>query len=217
MRMVDKMREGRVFIPEMRPTATVQPADRSSIPPCRTPQIRVEACTRAERPRARPPPRHVWRRAHPRHRTYAEPHNGNSSSSTARAPPWTAAHSRGGDLNMLGINYPGGSIINEDGGAAMTTKSAYAKAEGGARVQATYRAPDAPDAPERIRVESADAPTTLFTVFRMSFHEFSLNHGANSILYCKFLVRHDTTGVLPRRQNIIFCFPLTGEHPPRPN
>ncbi|KAJ7465745.1 FAD binding domain-containing protein [Mycena galericulata] len=83
------------------------------------------------------------------------------------------AFSRGGDLNMLGVNYRGSSIISEDAGAAATAQGAYAKAEG-ARVQAAYRAPDAPGL---IRVGSASAPTTLFTVFSVSAHTVLLFGG----------------------------------------
>ncbi|KAJ7452718.1 FAD binding domain-containing protein [Mycena galericulata] len=87
-----------------------------------------------------------------------------------------ASFSRGGDMRMLGINYRGSSIISEDaGGAAEGASNAYAKADG-ARVQAAYRAPDAPGL-VRVGSGSASAPTSLFTVFRASVHTVLLFGG----------------------------------------
>ncbi|KAJ7466152.1 FAD binding domain-containing protein, partial [Mycena galericulata] len=87
-----------------------------------------------------------------------------------------ASFARGGDLRMLGINYRGSSIISEDAGAAAEGASnAYAKAEGG-RIQAAYRAPDAPGL-IRVGSGSASDPTRLFTLFRASVHTVLLFGG----------------------------------------
>ncbi|KAJ7481766.1 FAD binding domain-containing protein [Mycena latifolia] len=82
---------------------------------------------------------------------------------------------RGGDLSMLGVNYRGSSIVLEDaaGAGAAASASAYAKAAD-SRVQAAYRAPDAPGL---VRAGSSDAPTTLFAVFRASVHTVLLFRG----------------------------------------
>ncbi|KAJ7779501.1 monooxygenase [Mycena maculata] len=81
---------------------------------------------------------------------------------------------RGGDLNMLGVNYCGSSIISED--AAVAGNNAYSKAEGGC-VQAAYRTPDMPGL---IHVGSTDAPTTLFAIFRGSAHTVLLFGGVKA-------------------------------------
>ncbi|KAJ7031985.1 FAD binding domain-containing protein [Mycena alexandri] len=71
---------------------------------------------------------------------------------------------RGPDMAMLGVNYCGSSIVQEEPDAV--AGSAYLKAEGG-RVQAAYRALDASGL---IHSGSEDTPTTLFSVFRASSH-----------------------------------------------
>ncbi|KAJ7777965.1 FAD binding domain-containing protein [Mycena maculata] len=78
---------------------------------------------------------------------------------------------RGGELHMLGVNYCGSSIVLEQAGAG--GGNAYAKATGG-RVQAAYRAPDAPGL---VRVGAKEAPTRLFAVFRASVHTVLLFGG----------------------------------------
>ncbi|KAF8178144.1 FAD binding domain-containing protein [Mycena galopus ATCC 62051] len=78
------------------------------------------------------------------------------------------------NLNMLGVNYCGSSIVHEDGAPGVATNNnAYLKASSG-RVQAAYRAPDAPGL---VRAGSGDAPTTLFTVFSVAMHTVLLFGG----------------------------------------
>ncbi|KAJ7662087.1 FAD binding domain-containing protein [Mycena polygramma] len=72
---------------------------------------------------------------------------------------------RGGDLRMLNVNYSGSSIVLEDDAAAVGT-TAYSRADN-ARVQAAYRAPDAPGL---VPTGSEDAPTNLFMIFSASVH-----------------------------------------------
>ncbi|KAF7356768.1 FAD-binding-3 domain-containing protein [Mycena venus] len=74
---------------------------------------------------------------------------------------------RSPDLSMLGVNYCGSSIVLEgkDKGKAAAESNAYATAEGG-RVQAAYRAPDAPGL---VSVDDAQM-TNLFSVFRATVH-----------------------------------------------
>ncbi|KAJ6618766.1 FAD binding domain-containing protein [Mycena sp. CBHHK59/15] len=76
-----------------------------------------------------------------------------------------SAWDRGGDLGMLGVNYRGSSIILEADEAAAAAAGAYATPNG-ARVQAAYRAPDAPGlvAPE------SNVPTRLFALFDVTVH-----------------------------------------------
>ncbi|KAJ6553491.1 hypothetical protein DFH09DRAFT_1248600 [Mycena vulgaris] len=81
-------------------------------------------------------------------------------------PADDSAWKRDGDLRMLGVNYCGSSIVLEDTAVAGNANDAYSKAAGRS-VQAAYRAPDAPGL---VRAGSGDAPTTLFTVFRVSVH-----------------------------------------------
>ncbi|KAJ7701801.1 FAD binding domain-containing protein [Mycena rosella] len=83
------------------------------------------------------------------------------------------AWKRGGELNMLGVNYCGSSIVLEAAAGAGASSDAYARAAGSG-VQAAYRAPDAPGL---VRAGSADAPTTLFAVFRVSVHTVLLFGG----------------------------------------
>ncbi|KAJ7777971.1 FAD binding domain-containing protein [Mycena maculata] len=87
---------------------------------------------------------------------------------TFSGTPDEGAWRRGGELHMLGVNYCGSSIVleTERAGGAPLGSNAYAKAEG-ARVQAAYRAPDAPGL---VRVGAREAPTRLFAVFRASVH-----------------------------------------------
>ncbi|KAJ7499490.1 FAD binding domain-containing protein [Mycena latifolia] len=69
-------------------------------------------------------------------------------------------------MRMLGVNYRGSSIVCEEAGAAGAGSDPYAEAEGG-RVQAAYRAPDAP---ELLPAGTQDAATRLFEVFGASAH-----------------------------------------------
>ncbi|KAF8178164.1 FAD binding domain-containing protein [Mycena galopus ATCC 62051] len=82
------------------------------------------------------------------------------------------AWARGGDLNMLGVNYSGSSIVQEDG-APVAGVNAYSRRSSG-RVQAAYRAPDAPGL---VRAGSADVPTTLFSIFSVAVHTVLLFGG----------------------------------------
>ncbi|KAJ7754153.1 FAD binding domain-containing protein [Mycena maculata] len=77
-----------------------------------------------------------------------------------------ARFQRPSELSMLGVNYAGSSIVLEAAGAGGAESDAYTTAEGG-RVQAAYRAPDAPGL---VRVGPADAPTRLFDIFCASAH-----------------------------------------------
>ncbi|KAJ7754143.1 FAD binding domain-containing protein [Mycena maculata] len=77
-----------------------------------------------------------------------------------------ARSERPSELSMLGVNYAGSSIVLEGEGASRAGSDAYTKVEGG-RVLAAYRAPDAPGL---VRVGSADAPTTLFAIFCATAH-----------------------------------------------
>ncbi|KAJ7248154.1 monooxygenase [Mycena haematopus] len=83
-----------------------------------------------------------------------------------------AGWKRGGDLTMLGVNYCGSSIVQEDAvqGEGVT---AYSKSSTG-RVQAAYRAPDASGL---VRAGSGDAPTRLFSVFSVDVHTILLFGG----------------------------------------
>ncbi|KAF8178163.1 FAD binding domain-containing protein [Mycena galopus ATCC 62051] len=72
---------------------------------------------------------------------------------------------RGGDIHMLGVNYSGSSIVQEDGVPVVAGANAYSR--GSERVQAAYRAPDAPGL---VRAGSQDAPTTLFSIFSSTAH-----------------------------------------------
>ncbi|KAJ7481756.1 FAD binding domain-containing protein [Mycena latifolia] len=82
---------------------------------------------------------------------------------------------RGRDMSMLGVNYCGSSIVLEDAAGAGAA-SAYAKSAG-SRVQAAYRAPDAPGL---VPAGTDGAPTTLFAVFRVSAHTILLFGGDSS-------------------------------------
>ncbi|KAJ7778102.1 FAD binding domain-containing protein [Mycena metata] len=73
---------------------------------------------------------------------------------------------RGPDLAMLGVNYCGSSIIQEEEDSDMMARTAYSKPLV-QRVQAAYRAPDASGL---IRSGSQDTPTTLFSLFSASVH-----------------------------------------------
>ncbi|KAJ6553882.1 FAD binding domain-containing protein [Mycena sp. CBHHK59/15] len=77
-----------------------------------------------------------------------------------------SAWKRGGDLNMLGVNSRGSSIVlgaAADGGASAYTEAAAPDG----RVQAGFRAPDAPGL---VALRSSDAPTRLFNVFGAAAH-----------------------------------------------
>ncbi|KAJ7778100.1 FAD binding domain-containing protein [Mycena metata] len=94
------------------------------------------------------------------HKTFASLHSADKSDDSG----WK----RGGDLAMLGVNYCGSSIIQEEPDAV--AGSAYMEAEGG-RVQAGYRAPDAPG------LIHSGTPTTLFTIFNTASHTVLLFGG----------------------------------------
>ncbi|KAJ7068962.1 FAD binding domain-containing protein [Mycena belliarum] len=72
-----------------------------------------------------------------------------------------------GGLRMLGVNYRGSAIVLEDA-AADADAGAYAP-PAGTRVQAAYRAPDAPGLVP-VGAGAGDAPTTLFALFRVTVH-----------------------------------------------
>ncbi|KAJ7847756.1 FAD binding domain-containing protein [Mycena olivaceomarginata] len=77
---------------------------------------------------------------------------------------WTTAFKRGGALSMLGVNTRGSTIVLVDDEHAAAEGGAYAAAAPG-RVQAGYRAPDAPG------LVGADETTTrLFDVFGPAAH-----------------------------------------------
>ncbi|KAJ7093880.1 FAD binding domain-containing protein [Mycena belliarum] len=86
-------------------------------------------------------------------------------------PADTSGWKRGEDLGMLGVNYCGSSILIEEG--AVASASAYSKTSGN-RVQAAYRAPDAPGL---VRAGTGDASTALFAVFSVSVHTVLLFGG----------------------------------------
>ncbi|KAJ7662083.1 FAD binding domain-containing protein [Mycena polygramma] len=92
---------------------------------------------------------------------YNKSFSSGSTSETTDKSQWN----RGGDLRMMDVNYCGSSIVLEDGAAAVGA-TAYSRADN-SRVQAAYRAPDAPGL---VRAGSEDAPTNLFTVFSASVH-----------------------------------------------
>ncbi|KAJ7282897.1 hypothetical protein C8J57DRAFT_1296894, partial [Mycena rebaudengoi] len=71
---------------------------------------------------------------------------------------------RNGDLHMLGVNYRGSSIVVEDGHPVLGV-GAYAKSEG-VGVQAAYRAPDA----SGLVTSGSDVPMSLFAIFSAAVH-----------------------------------------------
>ncbi|KAJ7776893.1 monooxygenase [Mycena maculata] len=76
--------------------------------------------------------------------------------------------SHGDIMRMLTVNYRGSSIISEEPGAVAEQSDAYTEGAGaGGRVQAAYRAPDAP---ELLPAGTQDAPTRLFAVFSPAAH-----------------------------------------------
>ncbi|KAJ7120993.1 FAD binding domain-containing protein [Mycena epipterygia] len=77
-----------------------------------------------------------------------------------------SAWKRGGDLHMLGVNYRGSSIVSEEEATGSGADAGAYSRVVGARVQAAYRAPDAP---ELVRAGDA-ASTHFFAVFRTSVH-----------------------------------------------
>ncbi|KAF7366420.1 FAD-binding-3 domain-containing protein [Mycena sanguinolenta] len=83
------------------------------------------------------------------------------------------AWARGGDLRMLGVNYCGSSIVQEDNVMREASADPYSKSSIG-RVQAAYRAPDAPGL---VRAGSEDAPTRLFGIFSVDVHTVLLFGG----------------------------------------
>ncbi|KAF7324332.1 FAD-binding-3 domain-containing protein [Mycena sanguinolenta] len=93
---------------------------------------------------------------------------------------------RGGDVQMLGVNYCGSSIVQEDGAVRGAGATAYSKSSAG-RVQAAYRAPDAPGL-VRVRAGSDDTPTRLFDVFSVDVHTV-LVFGGNEITHVEVLGR----------------------------
>ncbi|KAJ6584775.1 FAD binding domain-containing protein [Mycena capillaripes] len=107
---------------------------------------------------------------------------------------------RPSDLSMLGVNYSGSSIVL---GEAAAASSAYEKAEGG-RVQAAYRAPDAPGL---VYSGSADAPTHLFAIFRALMHTV-LIFGGDAAVRAPLA---DMLGQLPKAtvQSVVLLAPGT--------
>ncbi|KAJ6481862.1 monooxygenase [Mycena sanguinolenta] len=94
---------------------------------------------------------------------------------------------RGGDVQMLGINYCGSSIVLEDDAVQGAKVTAYSKTSTG-RVQAAYRAPDAPGL---VRAGSEDAPTRLFSIFGIDAHTVLLFGGDET-------TRAEVVGRLPK-------------------
>ncbi|KAJ6603608.1 hypothetical protein DFH09DRAFT_1459228 [Mycena vulgaris] len=72
----------------------------------------------------------------------------------------------GDGMRMLGVNYRGSSIVCEEEGAAGVGSDAYTGGAPG-RVQAAYHAPDAP---ELVAAGTQNAATRLFEVFSASAH-----------------------------------------------
>ncbi|KAF7334247.1 FAD-binding-3 domain-containing protein [Mycena sanguinolenta] len=101
---------------------------------------------------------------------------------------------RGGDVQMLGVNYCGSSIVQEDGAVRGAGATAYSKSSAG-RVQAAYRAPDAPGLVRvRVRAGSEDTPTRLFDVFSVDVHTVLL-FGGNETTRAEVLGRLPKEGV----------------------
>ncbi|KAJ7289168.1 FAD binding domain-containing protein [Mycena rebaudengoi] len=71
---------------------------------------------------------------------------------------------RGSEMNMLGVNYRGSSIV-VDAESTLSGSGAYTSSEDGG-VQVAYRAPDA----SGLVTLGSDAPTTLFTIFSPAMH-----------------------------------------------
>jgi hypothetical protein len=87
-----------------------------------------------------------------------------ASAGTGDVGGWTTAFKRGGALGMLGVNTRGSTIVLADDEHAGAEGGAYAAAAPG-RVQAGYRAPDAPG------LVGADETTVrLFDVFGPAAH-----------------------------------------------
>ncbi|KAJ6481836.1 FAD binding domain-containing protein [Mycena sanguinolenta] len=97
------------------------------------------------------------------------------------------AWARGGDLHMLGVNYCGSSIVQEDDAVRGAGATAYSQSSTG-RVQAAYRAPDAPGL---VRAGSDDAPTRLFSIFSVDVHTVLLFGGDK-------ITRAEVLGRLPK-------------------
>ncbi|KAJ7640717.1 FAD binding domain-containing protein [Mycena polygramma] len=86
-----------------------------------------------------------------------------SSTRAGDAAAWEQASARGGALGMLGVNTRGSTIVLDDGAGS---SGAYAESQTApGRVQAGYRAPDAPGL-----VNSDGAATRLFDLFGPATH-----------------------------------------------
>ncbi|KAJ6481863.1 FAD binding domain-containing protein [Mycena sanguinolenta] len=94
---------------------------------------------------------------------------------------------RGGDIQMLGVNYCGSSIVLEDDAVQGAKVTPYSNTSTG-RVQAAYRAPDAPGL---VRAGSEDAPTRLFSIFSIDAHTVLLFGGDET-------TRAEVVGRLPK-------------------
>ncbi|KAF7364415.1 FAD-binding-3 domain-containing protein [Mycena sanguinolenta] len=90
---------------------------------------------------------------------------------------------RGGDIQMLGVNYRGSSIVQEDAvqGASVTP---YSKS-GTGHIQAAYRAPDASGL---VRAGSEGTPTRLFSIFSVEVHTVLL-FGSDDTMRAEVLSR----------------------------
>ncbi|KAF7366385.1 FAD-binding-3 domain-containing protein [Mycena sanguinolenta] len=94
------------------------------------------------------------------------------------------AWARGGDIQMLGVNYCGSSIVQEDYAVQRGSVTPYAKS-GTGRIQAAYRAPDAPGL---VRAGSEGVPTRLFSIFSVEMHTVLL-FGGDDIARAEVLSR----------------------------
>ncbi|KAK7050539.1 FAD-binding-3 domain-containing protein [Favolaschia claudopus] len=81
-----------------------------------------------------------------------------------------ASWDRGGDLQMLGVNYSGSSIILQETDAVAGINNAYSRpvGSGPASVEASFRAPDASGLVAA--GSAASSTTTLFSVFNVTTH-----------------------------------------------
>ncbi|KAK7050545.1 FAD-binding-3 domain-containing protein [Favolaschia claudopus] len=79
---------------------------------------------------------------------------------------------RDGDIHMLGINYSGSSIILQEPDAISGISNAYSKpvGSGPARVEASFRAPDAPGLVLVGTSENVESTTSLFSIFKVTVH-----------------------------------------------
>ncbi|KAF7350749.1 FAD-binding-3 domain-containing protein [Mycena sanguinolenta] len=94
---------------------------------------------------------------------------------------------RGGDVQMLGVNYSGSSIVQEDDAVQGASVTPYSTS-GAGHIRAAYRAPDAPGL---VRVGSEGAPTRLFSIFSVEVHTVLLFGGDDT-------TRAEVLGRLPK-------------------